>query len=311
MIVERVGILLLWSLFFAGPVTAAITDPEFVDHDEMLMDHGGGHMMDYGGGMVMGQNLDRLPDSCSSISEEVEITVHAGHKYAEKFPGTMFSFDNQIWRVKPCAKITWHFINEDNIRHQFMMHGLPKYVYKSGMFHLEVTGPGKISGTIIVPANDQTYLVHCDIAQHMEKGMKGQLVVGKGGTDLPSIPGLTPYAFPDSYGVDNNASATTSKVVSPPPAKLKPVANKKVSSTIVRQAESSASSSLLSGMLVIGLAFGLLAAPLAAKRYKGMNSSEISDDLVSLSKKIFSEIRVLLNSTIQNVSSYLKNLTAK
>ena len=308
MIVERVGILLLWSLFIAGPVTAAITDPEFVDHDEMLMDHGGGHMMDYGGGMVMGQNLDRLPDSCSRISEEVEITVRAGHKYSEKFPGTMFSFDNQIWRVKPCAKITWHFINEDNIRHQFMMHGLPKYVYKSGMFHLEVTGPGKISGTLIVPANDETYLVHCDIAQHMEKGMKGQLVVGKGGTDLPSIPGLTPYAFPDVYGANNIASAASSIEASP--RNLKSVA-KNASPAIVRQVEASASDSLLSGMLVIGLAFGLLVAPLAAKRYKGMNSSEISDDLVNRSKKIFGEVLVLLNSGIQSVSSYLKKLTTK
>ena len=190
-----VGFLLLYLFGFVGPANA-VTDPEFVDHDEMLMDHGGGHMMDYGGGMVMGQNLDRLPDSCSRISETVEITVRAGHKYAEKFPGTMYAFNNQEWRVKPCSKITWHFFNEDSIRHQFMMHGLPKYIYKSGMFHLEVTGPGKISGTIIVPANDQTYLVHCDIAQHMEKGMKGQLIVGKGGTDLPRYTGINCLRIP-------------------------------------------------------------------------------------------------------------------
>jgi FtsP/CotA-like multicopper oxidase with cupredoxin domain len=73
------------------------------------------------------------------------------------------------------------FINEDNIRHQFMMHGLPKYLYKYGMFHLEVTGPKTVSGTIIVPGSDDTFLVHCDISHHMEKGMKAQLVVGKGG----------------------------------------------------------------------------------------------------------------------------------
>ncbi len=308
--IKRVGILLLWSLIFTGPATA-ITDPEFVDHDEMLMDHGGGHMMDYGGGMVMGQNLDRLPDSCKSISEEVEITVHAGHKYAEKFPGTMFSFDNQIWRVKPCAKITWHFINEDNIRHQFMMHGLPKYVYKSGMFHLEVTGPGKISGTVIVPANNETYLVHCDIAQHMEKGMKGQLVVGSGGTDLPSIPGLTPYAFPDSYEAAESQEVEDSKKVDPEVEPETPVKKVTTTPTIVRQAVSSASKSLLSGMLVIGLAFGLLIAPMAAKRYKGMKLSEMNDDLVKQTKNIFSEILTLLNQVIQFLSSYLKKLTAK
>jgi len=297
-----VGILLLCLFGFVGSVNA-ITDPEFVDHDEMLMDHGGGHMMDYGGGMVMGQNLDRLPDSCSRISETVEITVRAGHKYAEKFPGTMYAFNNQEWRVKPCTKITWHFFNEDNIRHQFMMHGLPKYIYKSGMFHLEVTGPGKISGTIIVPANDETYLIHCDIAQHMEKGMKGQLVVGKGGIDLPSIPGLTAYAFPDTY-----ADAAKDPVQVPPSTSK--IAPKMTTPAIVRRAESSASSSLLSGVLVIGLAFGLLITPLVSKRYKGMRASEISDDLVAQFKMLLNESLALLNHGIQKVTSYLDKLKA-
>lgn len=165
-------------------------------------DHGDDMIMDMDGGMIMGQNLDKLPSSCDSISEEVEITVYAGRKYAERFPGTAFAFDHQQWHAKPCSKITWHFVNEDEVRHQFMMHGLPKYLYKNGMFHLEVTGPNKISGTMIVPATDETYLVHCDIAQHMEKGMKAQLVVGSGGIDLPSIPGVTPYLFTDSYDAE-------------------------------------------------------------------------------------------------------------
>jgi hypothetical protein len=181
-----------------------------IDHSDHSVDHGDGHhhtdhdhIMDHEGGMIMGQNLDKLPSSCTSISEEVEITVHAGRKYSEKFPGTAFAFDKQQWNVKPCAKVTWHFINEDEIRHQFMMHGLPKYLYKYGMFHLEVTGPKTISGTIIVPATDETYLVHCDISQHMEKGMKAQLVVGKGGKDIPSIPGLTPYNLTDTYEAED------------------------------------------------------------------------------------------------------------
>jgi len=165
-----------------------------VDHD---------HMMDHEGTMIMGQNLDKLPSSCKSISEEVEITVRAGRKYAAKFPGTAFAFDQQEWRVKPCAKVTFHFINEDNIRHQFMMHGLPKYLYKYGMFHLEVTGPKTVSGTIIAPGSDDTFLVHCDISHHMEKGMKAQFVVGKGGENIPSIPGLTPYNLTDVYEAES------------------------------------------------------------------------------------------------------------
>ncbi|NBQ70586.1 MAG: copper oxidase, partial [Nitrosomonadaceae bacterium] len=47
-------------------------------HHHHHMDHD--HIMDHEGTMIMGQNLDKLPSSCKSISEEVEITVRAGRK---------------------------------------------------------------------------------------------------------------------------------------------------------------------------------------------------------------------------------------
>jgi len=207
----------------------------------------GDHIMDHEGTMIMGQNLDKLPSSCKSISEEVEITVRAGRKYAKQFPGTAFAFDQQQWNVKPCAKVTWHFINEDNIRHQFMMHGLPKYIYKYGMFHLEVTGPKTVSGTIIVPGTDETYLVHCDISQHMEKGMKAQLVVGKGGEDIPSIPGLTPYNLTDTYEAED----------------LPKVSDKTDQNAVIRQITAFTDTSTKNyGMILIGVLIGLLSMPL-------------------------------------------------
>lgn len=288
----------------------AVEDPKFVDHDTMLMDHGGGHMMDFGGGMVMGQNVDTMPMSCSSVEDEVEITVKAGRKYAEKFPGTMYSFDNHEWRVKPCTKITFHFINEDSIRHQLMIHGLPKYIYKSGMFHLEVTGPGKISGTIIVPKNDETYLVHCDISQHMEKGMKGQLVVGKGGVSLPSIPGVTPYAFPDSYDLsetEENSTIAGTEVLPGKPADIPPVQN----DTVVQTASSTASGSLISGMLVIGLAFGLLGAPLIARKFEGMSKDEIYDYLAKKCTLFFNVLIEYINRLVQFLAVQLRKLSTK
>lgn len=131
--------------------SASVAAVDYQEHDGMLMNHGDGHLMDMAGGMVMGQNADTLPGGCDSISETKEITVHAGHKYAEKFPGRMFAFDTQEYQFKPCTKLTVHFVNEDKIRHQWMMHGLPKYLYPKGMFHLEVSGPAKISGTLILP----------------------------------------------------------------------------------------------------------------------------------------------------------------
>lgn len=283
------------------PVTAQDAR-EYVDHDEMLMDHGGGHMMDFGGGMVMGQNADLLPQSCESIEDDIEITVHAGRKYAEKFPGRMFAFDKQEWKVRPCTRITWHFINEDNVRHQFMMHGLPKYIYKSGMFHLEVTGPGKISGTMIVPVNDQTYLVHCDISQHMEKGMKGQLVVGKGGTSLPSIPGLTPFAFPDSYELGETSAAPVAAGQSPTP--LVPPAG-----TTVVSGESSGS--LFVGLLVMGLAFGLLAAPMLTRKFEGMNRNQVLCYLANQASLTLKSIVSALVWLVQFITVQVKKVASR
>lgn len=291
--------------FLAAGQSWAAAEPEIVDHDSMLMDHGGGHMMDFEGGMVMGQNVDTLPMSCKSIEEEMEITVRAGRKYAEKFPGTMFGYDNHVWHAEPCSKITFHFINEDNIRHQFMMHGLPKYIYKSGMFHLEVTGPGKISGTVIVPANDETYLVHCDIAQHMEKGMKGQLIVGQGGTPLPSIPGETAYAFPDSYNLEQMAAAKV------PSSNAAAGSGAGTPSPLAGSAQISASGSLISGMLVIGLAFGLLGAPLVARKFEGMTQQEIYHYLADRLVHFAGFAMQLLNNAVKFISAQIRKVSTK
>ena len=142
-------------------------------------------------GMVMNANSDNLPKDCSKISEDVAITVSAGTKYAAEFNGTTFGFSQHQWKVKPCSRITVTFKNEDDVRHQWMVHNLPSYLYPQGMYHMEANGGFEKTGTFIVPSADKTYLVHCDLSQHMEKGMKAQLIVGNGSGNLPSIPGIT------------------------------------------------------------------------------------------------------------------------
>ncbi len=170
--------------------------PAHSGHDHKMMEGGcGGHMRMDVDGMVMYENKDELPKECEEISEDVNIEVRAGVKYSKDYPGTVFGFDQHQWTAKPCSRITVNFINDDDIRHQWMIHGLPRYMYPEGMFHLEVNGKKSISGTFIVPSSHYTYLVHCDIAQHMEKGMKAQLVVGEGRGNLPSIPGISAPAF--------------------------------------------------------------------------------------------------------------------
>jgi hypothetical protein len=261
----------LMAVFFSTSLIAE----EIEDHTKMLMDHGDGHLMEMSGGMVMGQNTDKLPGGCDSISETKEVTVHAGHKYAEKFPGRMYAFDTQEFHFKPCTKLTIHFVNEDKIRHQWMMHGLPKYLYPKGMFHLEVSGPAMISGTLILPPGDKTYLVHCDIAQHMEKGMKAQLKVGDGDGDLPSIPGVTAPVVPDDYNaglpeVFAAAKVTEAEIVATNEALALAEATKKANKAAAPQTDS-----FVSGTTVIGFAIGLLLALFSAKKFKGMGATEV------------------------------------
>ncbi|BBL60274.1 hypothetical protein MKFW12EY_38870 [Methylomonas koyamae] len=273
---------------------SAVSAKEIQEHNQM-MNHGDGHMMDMDGAMVMGQNTDTLPGGCDKIAATKEITVRAGHKYSEKFPGTMFAFDQQEYQFEPCTKLTVHFINEDEIRHQWMMHGLPKYLYPKGMFHLEVSGPGKVSGTLILPPGDKTYLVHCDIAQHMEKGMKGQLKVGKGGEDLPSIPGVTASIFPDDYSgkpYDPKVDAP----VTPAPVAAQPAAAK------AAPAPAQPDDSIVSGVTVIGLAIGFVAAPWLAKRFAGMSAGEIVATILEQAAHWVGLVVQLLGKLVKMVS---------
>jgi len=274
---------------FSGSLMAL----EYEEHDGMLMDHGDGHLMDMAGGMVMGQNADTLPGGCDSISEKKEITVHAGHKYAEKFPGRMFAFDTQEFNFKPCTKLTVHFVNEDNIRHQWMMHGLPKYLYPKGMFHIEASGPSKISGTLILPPGDKTYLVHCDIAQHMEKGMKAQLKVGKGDGDLPSIPGLTAPVIADDYKATLPELATKAAA----DALIEPVV---VATAVAVPAPAvKQDDSIISGVTVIGLALGLLVAPFLGRKFKGMSAAEVVAYVLDLVRASFEMAKALISRLIR------------
>ena len=180
--------LLLLSFILGSPVLATM------NHGGMIMDEKG---------MIMNHTPDKLPKDCKAVSEDVNITIRGGHKFAKDFAGKMFTYDKRDWQVPPCARVNVTFINEDDIRHQFMIHGLPGYMYPKGMFTIELYGKGQKTGSFIVPSRDYTYYIHCEVSQHTEKGMKGQLKVGKGTGDLDSILGLTAPLTPDLYSINN------------------------------------------------------------------------------------------------------------
>jgi len=164
----------------AGPLAMA------QQHDH----HDSGMRMD-AHGMVMNENRDRLPSGCEAVSGDLAFEIEAGVEYASGHPGDAFGYSRSRLAAEACSRITVTFRNRDAVRHQWMVHGLPRYLYPGGMFHLEAAGGATQSGTFIVPGDDATYLVHCDVAQHMEKGMKAELVVGAGGRDLWAVPGVS------------------------------------------------------------------------------------------------------------------------
>lgn len=200
---EMLPLKLLIGLFCAagvvGAETAGQSEPVPNSHHAQHAGHMNHNMSVDSGGMVMNANSETLPYDCAEISGDYQFEVEAGTEFAAHFPGTLFGMSQHEYLVEPCSRVSVTFVNKDEVRHQWMVHGLPRYLYPGGMFHLEAAGGHSRSGTFIVPGDDKTYLVHCDMAQHMEKGMKGQLKVGKGSGDLWSVPGVSSGFRLDPY----------------------------------------------------------------------------------------------------------------
>ena len=182
--------MLLLSLPLLASGQAATDHAAYNGHQGMQLDQAG---------IVMNANHETLPRGCSEIGTDQDYTIRVGRKYAGDEPGMIFGMSQHEVRVQPCARVQITLVNEDDVRHQWMVHGLPKYLYPAGMFHVEAMGGQTVTGTFIVPAEDKNFLVHCDMAQHMEKGMRGQLVVGRGSGDLWSVPGTTDAFYRSAY----------------------------------------------------------------------------------------------------------------
>jgi len=154
-------------------------------------------------GVVMNENKESLPRGCDAISTDHNLKIHVGREYAADVPGMIYGYDEHDVSAEPCSRVTITLINDDQVRHQWMVHGLPRYLYPAGMFHIEAKGGSRKTGTFIVPIEDKNYLIHCDMAQHMEKGLRGQLVVGSGSGDLWGVNGVSDQFLRASYLPDS------------------------------------------------------------------------------------------------------------
>jgi len=192
-----------WRLIGLAGLLAGGSVASFAAFSSSGKDHSHHDMAIAGGGVVMNENRNTLPRGCEEISRDHQLTIRAGREYARGVPGMTFGMSEHDVRVEPCSRIEVTFVNEDDVRHQWMVHGLPRFIYPSGMFHIEANGGQSKTGTFIVPAEDKSYLIHCDMAQHMEKGMRGQLIVGKGSGDLWGVKGVSDQFLRAAYLPDN------------------------------------------------------------------------------------------------------------
>ncbi|MFB6069217.1 MAG: cupredoxin domain-containing protein [Halobacterium sp.] len=162
-------------------------------------------------GSVVNANPDNAPGGCASIQGERRVTIHAGREYAA--PGEAFAYDRQRLTAPPCTRIVVTVVNHDDVRHQWMVHGLPTDTYPMGMFTIEVADRGRVTAAFVTPATAGTYRGHCSLPQHAQKGMRLPLVVtgdqtSTQPTTTTSTPTATPGSDADSPGLGLLAATT-------------------------------------------------------------------------------------------------------
>ncbi|MFB6099694.1 MAG: multicopper oxidase domain-containing protein [Candidatus Nanohalobium sp.] len=129
------------------------------------------------GGTVTNQNTEKLPSGCQKIHGEKTIRVKAGEQFADA--GETFSYSRKNYTISRCVKTTVVFNNTDEVRHQWMVHGLPEETYPGGMFSIEALGGETVRGTFITPGRRKELNLHCSLPQHQQKGMEGSIKISK------------------------------------------------------------------------------------------------------------------------------------
>jgi FtsP/CotA-like multicopper oxidase with cupredoxin domain len=129
------------------------------------------------GGMVVNENKNELPPGCREVSGNESVYVEAGTEFAS--PGNAYEYTSDQYSFDTCERVTVEFVNRDEVRHQWMLHGLPKETYSMGMFNIEADGGETVKGTFITPSESQEMNLHCSLPQHEQKGMHGTVTIGQ------------------------------------------------------------------------------------------------------------------------------------
>ena len=151
-------------------------------------------------GSTVNANGSVLPPGCEAVRGERRLTVDAGREYATD--GDAFGYDLDSVTAPACTRLVVTLVNHDDVRHQWVVDGLPTDTYPGGYVAIEVADRGSVTAALVTPAEPGTYEGLSTLPQHEQNGMRLPLVVTGddpsrttttgGGESGGSAPGLGP-----------------------------------------------------------------------------------------------------------------------
>jgi len=138
-------------------------------------------------GSTVNANGTVLPPGCEAIQGERRLTVDAGREYAAD--GDAFGYDLDSVTAPACTRLVVTLANHDDVRHQWVVDGLPIETYPGGYVAIEVARRGSVTAAFVTPSRPGTYEGLSTLPQHEQNGMRLPLVVTG---DASSQPTTTP-----------------------------------------------------------------------------------------------------------------------
>lgn len=126
-------------------------------------------------GSVVNADADSLPPGCEAVRGERRLTVDAGREYAAA--GDAFGYDLDTVTAPACTRLVVTLVNHDDVRHQWVVDGLPTDTYPGGYVAVEVADRGSVTAAFVTPSQPGTYEGLSTLPQHEQHGMRLPLVV--------------------------------------------------------------------------------------------------------------------------------------
>ena len=126
-------------------------------------------------GSVVNANADSLPAGCEAVRGERRLTIDAGREYAAD--GDAFGYDLDTVTAPACTRLVVTLVNHDDVRHQWVVDGLPTDTYPGGYVAIEAADRGSVTAAFVTPSQPRTYEGLSTLPQHEQHGMRLPLVV--------------------------------------------------------------------------------------------------------------------------------------